>query len=167
MTATSLHEERTPGNPLDMVEELVSANKWAFNRANSDELAVEIGGQWGDYRLHFCWMEEVGCMLFSSALDLRVPPAKRRTVREMLALVNERLWLGHFDLAGDDAVPMFRQTMLLRGAQCASIEQFEDLVDAAVEECDRFYPAFQFVVWGGKDAEQAIEAAMLDTMGEA
>ena len=62
---------------------------------------------------------------------------------------------------------MFRQTMLLRGSRGAAVEQLEDLVEIALSECERFYPAFQFVIWGGKSASEAVSAAILDTMGEA
>jgi hypothetical protein len=62
---------------------------------------------------------------------------------------------------------MFRHTTLLRGAQAASQEQLEDLVDIALTECERFYPAFQFILWGGKSASEAVSAAILDTVGEA
>ena len=31
-------------------------------------------------------------------------------------------------------------------------------VTVALEECERFYPAFQFVIWGGKDAAGALDA---------
>ena len=46
-------------------------------------------------------------------------------------------------------------------------ELLEDLVDIAVTECERFYPAFQFVIWGGKSPVEAMTAAMLETEGEA
>jgi hypothetical protein len=36
-----------------------------------------------------------------------------------------------------------------------------------LSECERFYPAFQFVVWGGKSPAQAIASAMIDPVGEA
>ena len=62
---------------------------------------------------------------------------------------------------------MFRHTVLLRGHQGASVEQLEDLVDIALTECERFYPAFQFVTWGGKTASEAVTASLLDTVGEA
>jgi hypothetical protein len=62
---------------------------------------------------------------------------------------------------------MFRHTTLLRGAPGASVEQLEDLVDIALTECERFFPAFQFVIWGGKSASEAIGAAMFETVGEA
>jgi hypothetical protein len=36
-----------------------------------------------------------------------------------------------------------------------------------MEECERFYPVFQFVLWGGKSPAEAISAALIDTAGEA
>ena len=47
------------------------------------------------------------------------------------------------------------------------VAQAQALVEIAVEECDRFYPAFQFVLWGGKSPADALEAAMVDPAGEA
>ena len=43
----------------------------------------------------------------------------------------------------------------------------EKLIEIALNECERFYPAFQFVIWGGKSPADAMAAAMLETMGEA
>ena len=86
---------------------------------------------------------------------------------ELLALANERLWLGHFDLAAGDTSPAFRYAVLLRGIGTASSEQVEDLVDIAVSECERFYPAFQLVIWGGKPPEEAMATAMIEPVGEA
>jgi len=37
----------------------------------------------------------------------------------------------------------------------------------AIQACERYYPAFQFVVWAGKSAAEAMSAAMFDTEGEA
>ena len=41
------------------------------------------------------------------------------------------------------------------------------MVDIAITECERFYPAFQFVLWGGKSPKDALDAAMLECVGEA
>ena len=67
-------------------------------------------------------------------------------------MANEKLWLGHFDLWSDEGLPVFRHAVLFRDGTGASGELIEDLVDIAVSECERFYPAFQFVIWGGKSA---------------
>ena len=62
---------------------------------------------------------------------------------------------------------LYRHTVLLRGLRGASVEQLEDLVDAAVNECERFYPALQMVVWGGRSVDEALSAALMETVGEA
>ncbi|MBI3451946.1 MAG: YbjN domain-containing protein [Rhodospirillales bacterium] len=154
-------------NPLDLIEEIVSANEWPFDRANDDELVAEVPGRWGDYRVYFAWSGDMSALHFSCALDLKVPRHRRGVVNELLALTNERLWLGHFDLSSDEGLPTFRHAVPLRGARGISVEQLEDLVDVALSECERFYPAFQYVVWGGKDPAEAVTAACLDPAGEA
>jgi len=37
----------------------------------------------------------------------------------------------------------------------------------ALDSCERYYPAFQFVIWAGKPARDALEAAMFETAGQA
>ena len=101
------------------------------------------------------------------ALDMKVPAKKRTPVYALLAMGNEKLWLGHFDLWSEEGLPVFRHAVLFREGIAANAELIEDLVDIAVSECERFYPAFQFVIWGGKDPAEAITAALLETEGEA
>jgi hypothetical protein len=167
MTALSLETHVVAGNPIDLVEEIVQANEWAHDRASDEEMVVEISGRWCDYRLMFVWHREVNALHFSCGFEMKVPKPRRAAVFELLAVINERLWLGHFDLACDAHSPSFRQGVLLRGATGACVEQIEDLVDIALSECERFYPAFQLVVWGGKGPEEAIASAMIDPVGEA
>ena len=154
-------------NPLDIVEEIINAHEWPFDRANDDELMAQIPGKWCDYRLYFAWSSDMSALHFSCALDLKVPHHRRAATNELLALTNERLWLGHFDLSSEDNQPTFRHAVPLRGARGAAVEQLEDLVDVALNECERFYPAFQLLLWGGKSPDEAVAAAMLETVGEA
>ena len=42
-------------------------------------------------------------------------------------------------------------------ARGATPEQLEDLLDIAMTECNRFYPAFQSVLWGGNTVEEALD----------
>jgi hypothetical protein len=154
-------------NPLDLVEDLVSANEWPFDRHGAHELSVCISGSWCDYNLGFSYAEDEGTLQVVCAYDVRVPEHKRVALHPLLALVNERMLLGHFDLWSDEGIPMFRHAVLLRGGPTPSPRQMEGLIDIAVRECERFYPAFQFVIWGGRSAADAVEAAMLETVGEA
>jgi hypothetical protein len=159
--------EEPTGNPLDLVEQVAIANEWPFQRQNDDELAAEISGHWCQYRMWFCWHPDLGVMHLSCALEMKVPANKREAIYALLAIANEKLWLGHFDLWSEENLPVFRHALLLREGISVSGELMEDLVDIAVTECERFYPAFQFVIWGGKSPLEALTAAMLETEGEA
>jgi hypothetical protein len=154
-------------NPLDIIEQIIGSNEWAFDRRSASEMAAEAPGKWCDYGLFFSWSHEISAMHFSCAFDLKVPAEKRDKLFELLSLANEKLWIGHFGLDSDDGVPVFRHSVLLRGAPGASAESLEDMVDIALTECERFFPAFQFVLWGGKNPAEALQAAMLDCVGEA
>ena len=167
MSSPALETAIPAANPIDLVEEVVRANEWEHERSSDEELLVEISGRWCDYRLLFVWQREMSALHFTCGFEMKVPRMRRAAVYELLATVNERLWLGHFDLAPSDQSPAFRHGVLLRGAPGASVEQIEDLVDLSLSECERFYPAFQFVVWGGKSADEAIASAMIDPVGEA
>jgi hypothetical protein len=167
MVSIRTETEETLGNPLDLVEQVAVANEWPFHRQNEDELAAEISGHWCQYRLWFCWHPDLGVMHLSCALEMKVPAGKRQDIYALLAMANEKLWLGHFDLWSDENLPVFRHALLLREGVGVSGELMEDLIDIAVAECERFYPAFQFVIWGGKPPVEALTAAMLETEGEA
>jgi hypothetical protein len=167
MTALLTQTRERSTNPLDLMEQIVAANDWAFDRRNDSEMAAEAPGKWCDYGLYFSWSQEISAMHFTCAFDLKVPEKRRGALYELLALANERLWIGHFGMDSDDGMPVFRHSVLLRGAPGASSESLEDMIDIAITECERFFPAFQFVLWGGKTPADAMQAAMLECAGEA
>lgn len=167
MSATLTRLVEKAANPLDIMEQIVIANEWSFDRRNETEMAAEVPGSWCDYGLFFNWSQAISAMHFTCAFDLKVPEKHRAALYELLALANERLWIGHFGMDTEDGMPVFRHAVLLRGAPGASAESLEDMVDIAITECERFFPAFQFVLWGGKSPADALAAAMLECVGEA
>jgi hypothetical protein len=167
MSASLQIERERSSNPLDILEQIIAANEWAFERRSDGEMAAEAPGKWCDYGLHFSWSHEISAMSFTCAFDMKVPAERREKLYELLALANDRLWIGHFGIEVEDGVPVFRHSVLLRGSPSASAESLEDMVDIAITECERFFPAFQFVLWGGKAPAEALAASMLDCVGEA
>jgi hypothetical protein len=167
MSASLQIERDRASNPLDILEQIIAANEWAFERRSDGEMAAEAPGKWCDYGLYFSWSHEISAMSFTCAFDLKVPADRREKLYELLALANDRLWIGHFGIEAEDGVPVFRHSVLLRGSPSASAESLEDMVDIAITECERFFPAFQFVLWGGKAPAEALAASMLDCVGEA
>ena len=61
----------------------------------------------------------------------------------------------------------FRHALSLAGGDTVSPAQAAALIVAAREAGERLYPAFHYLVWGGKSVEEAVAAAMFDTAGEA
>ena len=45
--------------------------------------------------------------------------------------------------------------------------QVERLLLTAIEACERYFQAFQFVVWAGKSAPEALETVLFETVGAA
>ncbi len=168
MVAAAVKEfHRQIANPIDLIEKVAGAHSWTFERSGEDEMSIEISGQWSDYRLFFSWLDDLCAIHFACAFEMNVPDHRRAAINELLARINERMAVGHFDLWAERGLPVFRQSTLLRGAAGISVEQIEDLIDIALAECERFYPAFQYVVWGGKTPADAVDAAMIETVGEA
>ena len=157
----------TGSNPLDVVEQMVASRDWPFERHDDDEIAAEAVLHGCSYRLWFAWCAERQALHFSCAFDLRVPAGRRAALCELLVAINERMWIGHFDLWTDSGMVVFRQTIPLRGAPRLAAGQLEDLAGFALAECERHYPAFQFLIWGGKSPTEALAAAMFETVGEA
>ncbi|GAB4576649.1 MAG: YbjN domain-containing protein [Rhodothalassiaceae bacterium] len=154
-------------NPLDLVEDLANANDWVFER-ETDELTAAVPGGFCEYQLRFFWREEERVLQLAAVFDGRVAEAKRAQIYETLALINERLWLGHFEMWCDEGLLMFRHaTIADEESTGISGTHLATIVETALSECERFYPVFQFVLWGGKTPREALDAAMLETMGEA
>src|SRR3546814_17974018 len=91
--------------------------------------------------------------------DIRVNEDKRGAIYETLGLINEQLWLGHFELWSSSGIVLFRHGALLGAGGTLTLDQAQILVETAIDECERFYPVFQFVLWGGKTPAEEIGRA--------
>jgi hypothetical protein len=154
-------------NPLDVVERMASINDWSFERAGDDEITILVAGRWSDYQISFTWMNDIEALHLACAFDLKVPERRRPEVQQLISMINEQLWIGHFDLWSQDGMVMFRHALVLAGGLTASSPQCQSLLNTSLEACEGYFPAFQFVVWAGKGAREALDAAMFETSGEA
>jgi hypothetical protein len=153
-------------NPVDMVEQIATIHDWTFERSAPDELTLSVSGTWCDYHISLTWREDLEALHLACAFDFRVTRERLAEVHRLLAQINEQLWLGHFDLWQQDGMLLYRNGLLLAGADTHA-GQCEGLLKAALEACERYYQTFQFVMWAGKSAEQALAATMLETQGTA
>ena len=154
-------------HPVDIIEHIALINDWAFERQDADEISICVRGGWSDYQVSFSWMHELESLHIAAAFDLKVPEARRTELKQLVTLINEQLWIGHFDVWRKEGVVLFRNSHLLSGGADISPQQCEALLRSATDACDLYYQAFQFVVWAGKSADEAMAAVMFETHGEA
>ena len=154
-------------HPVDIIERLAAHNAWSFDRDEEDEISISVAGTWTDYNIAFTWLPDMEALHVACAFDLKVPAARRAEVLSLVSLVNEQLWIGHFDIWPKDGVVMFRHALVLAGNADLNGRQCECVLNSAVMACERYYQAFQFVVWAGRSGRDALDTAMIETRGEA
>ncbi|TNE67737.1 MAG: hypothetical protein EP335_00500 [Alphaproteobacteria bacterium] len=168
-TLSTGHSEVLHNNPVDMVEDMAGANEWGVERHGDDELTMFISGQYTDLQFRVFWREDFKTLQFACLFDLRVPEPRRVDIYHTIGLINERMWIGHFEYWAEEDALLYRHASLANDPLLGAIgeEHIATMIDTAINECERFYPVFQFVMWGGQSPEGAIEAAMLECAGTA
>lgn len=159
--------ERDESAPVDMLAALFEARGWDFEVTSDDEISAEFKGSWTSYQLRAIWREEDNALQMLALPDVNVPAEKYAAIYKALGLINEQLWIGHFDLWAATGILLFRHGALLPPNGMLSIDQAQTIIDVAIDECERFYPVFQFIIWGDKSPEDAIASALIETHGEA
>lgn len=167
MLIASENEIERAEHPVDIVEQLAATNDWSFDRDDEDEISILVAGRWTDYHIAFTWLADLETLHVSCAFDLKAPERRRSDVAALIAAINEQLWVGHFDIWPDEGVVMHRHGLLLAGGAQPSGQQCAALLDNALKTCERYYQAFQFVMWAGKGAREALETVTFETKGEA
>ena len=166
-TSESGFGRREDAAPVEMLASLFEARGWPFEFVSDDEITGDVQGSWASYQLRAIWRPEDNVLQLLCLPEIRLPEDKRAAMFEVLALINEQLWLGHFDVWSNGSVLLYRHGLMLGDEGLLSLSQAQMLIEVAVEECDRFYPAFQFILWGDKTPAEALAAAMVDAAGEA
>lgn len=160
------------GAPIDLLEQYFDANGWASERLGDEEIITTVKGGWATYQLRALWRGEDRVLQIIAQADLAVPDDRRGAAYEAIGIINEQLWMGHFELWSAEGSILFRHATLLADDDAAdggylSAAQAEILTDAAVEEFERYYPVFQLVLLAGQSPADAMANALIETAGEA
>lgn len=154
-------------HPVDVIEHVANTNDWSFERSNDDEISISVTGLWTEYQVSFSWMEDFEALHLACAFDLKVPEGRAVEVMRLLSMINEQMLFGHFDLWEQEGAIMFRQSLLLAGGAEPTSRQVEGLLTNALEACECYFQAFQFVVWSGTGARDALASVLFETKGNA
>ena len=153
-------------NPIDVVENIFSSRSFELERRSINEVVVEVQGKWNNMLLFFAWEANMQCMHLSCLMDIETKIEDRSTIFELLALVNEELWVGHFSYWTEQNIPVFKHSVILNDGE--DIEsKISQIIDIAIKECERMYPIFKVVLTKGMDPKQALYPMMMTTVGQA
>lgn len=167
MSDSLYDDENQEAAPMEMLASYFAAHDWAHEMVSEEEIVATAQGSWTSYELRAVWRADDGVVQLLAFPDIRVADDKRSVAFEALALINEQLWLGHFELWSTSGTILFRHGLLVGDNGTLSLEMAETLIESAIDECERFYPVFQFILWGGKTPAEALAASLIETRGEA
>ena len=141
LSDVEVQEERDDGAPIEVLEQYFEARGWACERTAEGEIVASAIGSWAQYELRGVWRPEDQVLQFLAFPDIKVAPEKAGAIFEALSLINEQLWLGHFEMWSGSGLVVFRHSTILdaREDEGLSLEQAEAIAEAAVEECERFF----------------------------
>ena len=156
-------------NPIDLVENIFSSKSFEFERRSINEVVVEVQGKWNNMLLFFSWEENMRCLHLSCLMDIKSTIENRSKIFELLALVNEDLWLGHFSYWTEQNMPVFKHSILLQEEEEEDVlnGKISQVIDIAIRECERMYPVFKVVLTKGMDPKQALYPMLMETIGQA
>lgn len=154
-------------HPIDIVEHIAEHHDWSFDRLGDNQIAMAVEGQWRTYSITLAWSDYDETLRLVCSFEMEPPEDKHGALYEALNAVNDECWAGAFTFWAEQKLMIYRYGLVLAGGQMASPDQVDTMIRAAVLSAERFYPAFQLVVWGGRTVKDAMQVAIAEAYGRA
>lgn len=167
MTGTAREFHEYDPSPIDLVQDIAELRAWDTDRLGDDQIAMAVEGAWRVYSLSLAWYEPEETLRMVCTFDLEVSDARKSELLQTVEAANDRLWIGGFNLWQEQGLMAFRYGLTLRGGASVTSEQIDAMLHGAVENCERFFPAFHLVAAEGVGTEDALTAALLEAAGRA
>ena len=165
--ALSEHHLQDDIHPIDIVENLASFHDWEFDRIADDQIAMAVEGQWRTYSLTLAWSDYDETLRLVCSYEMDPPEGKVSQLYELINNMNDQCWAGAFSYWPEHKLMLFRYGLVLAGGQMATPEQVDAIGQAAVSNCERYYPAIQLMVWGERSCKDAMQVAIAEAYGRA
>jgi len=154
-------------HPIDIVENLAAFHDWDFDRIGDDQIAMAVEGQWRTYSITLAWSGYDETLRLVCTFEMEPPEDQLGRLYELLNEMNDQCWAGAFTYWAEQKLMVYRYGLVLTGGQVASPEQIDTMINAAVMSAERYYPAIQLLVWGGRSPRDAMQAAIAEAYGRA
>mgnify|MGYP000005021103 FL=1 len=154
-------------HPIDIVESLASHNDWEFDRVADNQISMSVEGQWRTYGVTLAWSDYYETLRMICTFEMEPPEDRLPDLYGSLNEVNDQCWTGAFSYWAEQKLMVYKYGLVLAGGILASPEQIDTLINNAVCASERYYPAFQLVVWGGRTPREAMQVAIAEAYGHA
>ncbi|MEM9096724.1 MAG: YbjN domain-containing protein [Pseudomonadota bacterium] len=167
MDTTNREYEYLDQSPIDIVEDLAELRRWDVDRLGDDQIAMAIEGAWRTYSLSLAWFDPDETLRMVCTYDFSPSEEHLPELYKTVDAANDRIWIGGFNLWREHDLIAYRYGLTLSGGAGSTMEQVDQMLRSAVENCERFYPAFSLVGHEGATSESALAAALLESQGTA
>ena len=164
LTETFLEDEI---HPIDIVEHLAEHHEWEFDRIEENQIAMAVQGQWRTYSITLAWSGFDETLRLICSFEMEPPEEKLKDLYETLNVANDRCWTGAFTFWEDQKLMVYRYGLVLTGGQTATAEQIDAMISSAVLTAEKYYPAFQLVVYDNQSPNKAMQVAIAEAYGHA
>jgi hypothetical protein len=143
-------------NPLDTIENIFLKEDISFDRRSDNELVAEVLGKWDNMLVFFAFEEHMRCVHISCLLNIENANVDRSKMFELLAMLNENLWLGHFSYWNEQKMPIFKHSIILQDEEELFSNKISKIIELSIMECERVYPIFNAVMRQNVEPSQAM-----------
>jgi hypothetical protein len=154
-------------HPIDLVEHIATHHEWEFDRIAEDQIAMAVEAQWRTYSITLAWSAADETLRLICTFEMEPPEARMPAVYETLNQINDMCWAGSLTWWAEQKLMVYRYGLILAGEQIASPDQIDTMIRAAVNACERYYPALQLVTWADRAPQDAMQVAIAEAYGRA
>lgn len=164
--ALAEHDFADDLHPIDIVEILAAEYEWEFSRIGSDQITMAVEGQWRTYSVTLAWSGYDETLRLMCTFDLEPSEDRLPELYELINSVNDQCWVGSFSYWLEHRVMAFRYGLVTENGAVGA-EQIDTLIATAVSAAERYYPAFQLILWGNRTPAEALGIAIAEAYGTA
>lgn len=165
MSALSTSEDL--GHPIEQVSAFIVRRDWFFRQAHRDEILVDVPGRYGQYQMKVRWDSSQQTLDIACQLDSAIEDSRLGQAVLALAVLNEDVALGHFQLILDSFDIELRYRLALRGTGGMTSEQVQDILDVMIDECEHAAPALYQLASSNDLPPHTTRLVMMPVQGEA
>ena len=166
MTSSYTNINDSKFHPINLLEEIIIAKNWVFERPIENEIYVEVPTKYSNLIVQVTWLQNKSRIEIKSFFYNKMDFSNNAEIYKLLNLINNRIDYGHF-IINERSYPTFKNSIIVKDPKNINFDLLREVLNYAILESERFFPVLQLVLWSGKKAEEAVMFFDFKTEGKA